>query len=328
MPAVQGREVATGRAATDSSLLAPMQPNDVTASQLSMERNESALVPYASQETRALALPSQQPQEQPQHSQRTGSVSSPGFMATNNADNRKRLTNQPPPKRRKLLSLDGGGVRGLSIILMLKHLMRGLNHQRGVPLQPWEEFDMIGGTSTGGIIAIMLGRLHMSLDECESAYKEMSQRIFTSTTRHRTDPRRLYDFLRADGKFEVKPLEDTIRVILRRKNMAEDQVLRDEDGDSCKVFVCTTRGLNASPVVLRSYYSSKIDPYYEDCTIWKSVRATSAASTFFDPIELGPQDEPMVDGESGYSLSADLPVFSGFIYNVTKGLEKASDSAD
>ncbi|KAI9730662.1 MAG: hypothetical protein M1834_005630 [Cirrosporium novae-zelandiae] len=56
----------------------------------------------------------------------------------------------PGPSR--LLSLDGGGVRGLSSVMILKHLMDGLNHKRGSQekLEPWQVFDMIGGTSTGG----------------------------------------------------------------------------------------------------------------------------------------------------------------------------------
>lgn len=53
-----------------------------------------------------------------------------------------------------LLSLDGGGVRGLSALLILKSLMTRLNGQRrgaGLPsVKPCEVFDLIGGTSTGG----------------------------------------------------------------------------------------------------------------------------------------------------------------------------------
>jgi patatin-like phospholipase/acyl hydrolase len=52
-----------------------------------------------------------------------------------------------------LLSLDGGGVRGLSTLYILKGLMDRLNQRRaeGSPLKkPCEVFDLIGGTSTGG----------------------------------------------------------------------------------------------------------------------------------------------------------------------------------
>lgn len=52
-----------------------------------------------------------------------------------------------------LLSLDGGGVRGLLTLYILKGLMDRLNQARaeGSPVKnPCEVFDLIGGTSTGG----------------------------------------------------------------------------------------------------------------------------------------------------------------------------------
>jgi patatin-like phospholipase/acyl hydrolase len=53
-----------------------------------------------------------------------------------------------------LLSLDGGGVRGLSTLLILKGLMDRTNAERRTqgqpPVKPFELFDLIGGTSTGG----------------------------------------------------------------------------------------------------------------------------------------------------------------------------------
>lgn len=53
-----------------------------------------------------------------------------------------------------LLSLDGGGVRGLSSLHILKGIMTDLDRacqQQNLPtLKPCEVFDLIGGTSTGG----------------------------------------------------------------------------------------------------------------------------------------------------------------------------------
>ena len=55
-----------------------------------------------------------------------------------------------------LLSLDGGGVRGLSTLYILKGLMTRLNHERrdkGLPaVKSCDIFDLIGGTSTGGYV--------------------------------------------------------------------------------------------------------------------------------------------------------------------------------
>lgn len=53
-----------------------------------------------------------------------------------------------------LLSLDGGGVRGLSSLYILRGLMQRLNDEReelNLPrVKPCDIFDLIGGTSTGG----------------------------------------------------------------------------------------------------------------------------------------------------------------------------------
>lgn len=68
----------------------------------------------------------------------------------------------------RILSLDGGGVRGLSSLVILEEIMKEIKHRDSlaeVPL-PCEYFDLIGGTSTGGLIAIMLGRLRMVCPAC------------------------------------------------------------------------------------------------------------------------------------------------------------------
>lgn len=63
----------------------------------------------------------------------------------------------------RILSLDGGGVRGLSSLLILREIMEEIGRGPGNPDNPLpcHYFDLMGGTSTGGLIAIMLGRLRM-----------------------------------------------------------------------------------------------------------------------------------------------------------------------
>lgn len=57
-----------------------------------------------------------------------------------------------------LLSLDGGGVRGLSTLYILKTIMTRINTERAKarppkdPVKPCDMFDLIGGTSTGGSV--------------------------------------------------------------------------------------------------------------------------------------------------------------------------------
>ena len=225
----------------------------------------------------------------------TARAASLAFSSPSPIAPRETAKTKDPPKIRKILSLDGGGVRGLSIIIILKHLMRNLNRKRQVEAQPWEEFDMIGGTSTGGIIAIMLGRLRMSLDQCEKAYMSLSSNVFKKSRRS-ADPRRIYDFLEANGKFSPQPLEETIRNMLREHELVDNELLKDRDPEACRVFVCATRALNSTPAVLRSYETTKHDPY-DDAEIVEAVRATSAASTFFPETKLGRHGELFVDGK-------------------------------
>lgn len=71
----------------------------------------------------------------------------------------------PAGTRPRVLCLDGGGIRGLSEILILKELMlqvRIQNHLGYTP-EPYECFDFICGTSTGGLLAVLIGRLGKTL---------------------------------------------------------------------------------------------------------------------------------------------------------------------
>lgn len=52
----------------------------------------------------------------------------------------------------RLLSLDGGGVKGLTSLIILQQIFRELGRRVGREVQPWEFFDLIGGTSTGGYV--------------------------------------------------------------------------------------------------------------------------------------------------------------------------------
>ena len=64
----------------------------------------------------------------------------------------------------RVLSLDGGGVRGLSSLLILREIMESVGARVGAfeTPKPCEYFDLIGGTGSGGVLAIMLGTLNMA----------------------------------------------------------------------------------------------------------------------------------------------------------------------
>jgi patatin-like phospholipase/acyl hydrolase len=129
----------------------------------------------------------------------------------------------------RLLVLDGGGVRGLSSLQTLKQLMELIDPEN--PPKPCECFDMIGGTSTGGLIAIMLGRLEMSVDECMAEYQQISSTVFTKV-RHRLNWRG-----QVQGRFDNEILAEKVREFLVKKGFKEQELLKKPLSSSgCKTY--------------------------------------------------------------------------------------------
>ncbi|PWW73696.1 FabD/lysophospholipase-like protein [Tuber magnatum] len=94
------------------------------------------------------------------------------------------------PKRRRqlrILSLDGGGIRGYSTLVILQELMhqiyvqthngKGPKTPADLP-RPCDYFDLIGGTGTGGLIALMLGRMRMDVESCKEYYVQLTRYVF------------------------------------------------------------------------------------------------------------------------------------------------------
>ncbi|KAG9245803.1 acyl transferase/acyl hydrolase/lysophospholipase [Calycina marina] len=196
------------------------------------------------------------------------------------------------PGLRKLLSIDGGGVRGLAAIVVLEQLMEVANAERSnkglSPQEPWQMFDMIGGTSTGGLIAIMLGRLRMSLDECKTAYTELSGMAFTK----RNILERVSGKPSLGAKFKSKSLDNAILGILEAKKdflgaSSSDALMKDEQKD-CYVFVVShLENISGTLAILRSYRNlTHPVKQFHTMKLWQACRATSAATTFFDPVDV------------------------------------------
>lgn len=111
--------------------------------------------------------------------------------------------------------------------------MKQISKRRGRPVQPWEEFDMIGGTSTGGLLAVMLGRLRMTLADCQAAYLQLSERIFNPRRHKLNFAGQAKDFLLANGRFDSDELEAAIKEILVDR-CSVDELLQEND-PKCKV---------------------------------------------------------------------------------------------
>lgn len=117
-------------------------------------------------------------------------------------------------------------MRGLSSLFILKQLMESVNPHN--PPRPCEYFDMIGGTSTGGLIALMLGRLGMTVDECIKEYTDLAPKIFTKL-HHRMNVKG-----RVQGRFDHAAIEDGVRGLLQRLGMDRNALLFDSTDPTCK----------------------------------------------------------------------------------------------
>ncbi|KAH7205628.1 acyl transferase/acyl hydrolase/lysophospholipase [Fusarium oxysporum] len=200
-----------------------------------------------------------------------------------------------------MLSLDGGGVRGLSSLYVLKRIMDGHNAKREKlgqsPQKPADIFDLIGGTSTGGLIAIMLGRLQMDVDECISAYNDLIKVVFSKEARVHQSKFNLLG--QTQARFDSGGLKDAIEKTLRDRGLSPTDDMVDSREPGCKVFVCATSKLDAATYRFRSYTSHNS---FLNATICQAARATSAATTFFSPVSIGGMK--FVDG----ALGANNPV--------------------
>lgn len=74
---------------------------------------------------------------------------------------------QVPKQGLRILAMDGGGMKGLATVRILKEI------ENGTGKRIHEMFDLICGTSTGGMLAVALGIKLMSLEQCEDIYKNL-----------------------------------------------------------------------------------------------------------------------------------------------------------
>lgn len=90
-----------------------------------------------------------------------------------------------------VLCFDGGGIRSYSSLLVLQALMNEIRSilAQGTAsselIRPHEVFDYVFGSSSGGLIAIMLARLNMTDQQCIDTFQTYAENIFSQTLLHR-----------------------------------------------------------------------------------------------------------------------------------------------
>lgn len=180
----------------------------------------------------------------------------------------------PGQKGLRILSLDGGGTRGVLTIALLKELFKRLPGD----LQPHDVFDIICGTSTGGIIAMLLGGQKRSIAESEFLYDEFIGKIFSQKSNLK--------FVREQAFYDESGFEKIL------EQMCGDQLILDSNQQECPRVFCVSSKLNSYPpetMIWRNYnYPTGVKSRYPGTfrvNTKTAIRATTAAPTFFTPVQ-------------------------------------------
>lgn len=179
----------------------------------------------------------------------------------------------PGPKR--ILALDGGGIRGALTLGYLKRIEFMLRERAGGDPQfrLCDYFDLIGGTSTGSIIATGLA-LGFSVEELQQLYINLSNEVFKKPLL------RLGLF---SSKFPTEPLMQALQEYFGDHTLGSDQLRTG-------LMIMTKRLDTGSPWVLHNNPRGK---YFEarsgdsvpnkDYLLREVVRASTAAPHYFEP---------------------------------------------
>ncbi len=196
------------------------------------------------------------------------------------------------PKR--ILALDGGGIRGALTLGYLKHIEELLRKQHKNPeLLLGDYFDLIGGTSTGSIIASALA-IGMSVDEIKQKYFELGTKIFGKKYKW-------WRIFEIDDAFKAKYDHQALDSEL--KSVFGSLTLGDTDKLKTGLCIVAKRADTNSVWPLLNHPEGK---YFDSehgknakIPIWKAVRASAAAPTYFLPQSID------VGGEMGYAAFVD-----------------------
>jgi len=181
------------------------------------------------------------------------------------------------PGRKRILALDGGGLRGILSLAFLGHIEALLRarHDNDPDFRLCDYFDLVAGTSTGAIIAAALAK-GMSVEEIVEQYGAMGHKVFKANWFRKGLFRARYD---------EKALIKQLKTVLGRDTALGGPDLRTG------LLVVTKRMDTGSPWPVSNnpkgrYYEAKPDDEWisnADYPLWKVVRASTAAPSFFDP---------------------------------------------
>jgi hypothetical protein len=195
----------------------------------------------------------------------------------------------PGPKR--ILALDGGGVRGAISIGFLERLEAVVSEIEGRPTLLGDWFDLIGGTSTGAIIASALA-LGFRASDIHKFYHELARRVFR---------RPLWRIAGVLSKFDRRHLMRELDAVLAARTLDSEDlhtglgiVTKRLDTGSCWFLANNPKAMFWDDPPDNAYVGNK---HYRLSNL---VRASAAAPHYFDPelIQIVDREPPglFIDG--------------------------------
>ena len=181
------------------------------------------------------------------------------------------------PGRKAILAIDGGGLRGLLALGFLTRIESLLSERAGKPVRLCDHFDLIGGTSTGAIIASALA-LGISTKDIRDFYLRMGPRVFRAPWLRMPGWQSKFDAqaLREEmlGVFDARTLDSSdlqtgLGVMLKRIDRGGAWILTNNP--KSKFWETPADG---SFIGNRHYALANV------------VRASTAAPHYFDPQEI------------------------------------------
>ena len=174
---------------------------------------------------------------------------------------------------RRILSIDGGGIKGT----MPAAFLAGLEEDLGEPIGRY--FDLIAGTSTGGIIALGLG-MGRTAKELLQLYEHRGPVIFGQDEADDKPPGRMRRFWRnlsANGRHAVGPKHDSAVLARELKAVLSDDLI----GQSQTRLVIPAWDADLrSPYIYKTAHHSRLQTDYRK-TALDAALATAAAPTYF-----------------------------------------------
>lgn len=194
-------------------------------------------------------------------------------------------------KNFQILSLSGGGVRGLYTITILAELEQYLADEHN-DRDYWigRHFDLIAGTSIGGILALALAS-GVTARELKDVIDSSRKSIFPQEGRFKKIYKKLFS-----GSYSPTPLKEVIESVVGNKKIADLKT---------RVLV---PAINASSGLVQTFKTSHHEDFRRDLKLKISdvALATSAAPTYFPPHQIG--NSKFVDG----GIAANSPALMAY----------------